>query len=193
MTLSWMFQFYFQDSSVDLTESHQPPWRARCAASGVYDSSFYWYVQYALSLSCSPTPSVSTTALCSIWQFFSGGSPRIRILGVLSVMHEYIHSWVHTRPKDPTDPLSPLILRRLNYYGTKHCICVFSYFSHAGWPLGYIVQETNHYLHLKSAALISLLKEKLNLIVIWLRSQPVKEAVAPTPIPTALSSHRFPL
>lgn len=117
-----------------------------CCLWGLWLSSFYWYVQYSLSLSCSPTPSVSTTALCSIWQFFSGGSPRIRILGVLPAMHEYIHSWVHTRPKDLTDPLSPLILRRLNYYGDKHCICVFSDFSHAGWPLGYIVQKTNRYL-----------------------------------------------
>lgn len=63
------------------------------------------------------------------------GSPRIFILGVLSVMLECTYSWLPRRLKDLPGRLSSLVLRRLNDYGNGHRICVFSYFLHVGCPI----------------------------------------------------------
>lgn len=77
----------------------------------------------------------------------------------------YIYSWPHRRPRDLSGSLSPLILRRLNHYGNRHCICVLLFPACSGDLWGTLFRRPAILCRLKPAILISLPKEKLNLIV----------------------------
>ena len=96
-------------------------------------------------------------------------------------MLKYLFSWIQRRPKDLPGCLSPLILGRLNYYG--NCICVFSYFLHAGVTFGGILFRPTIISPIWSLLLfISLPKEKLNLIVMIkvTADRQVKKSMLPT-------------
>ena len=137
-----------------------------CSLWGLWLHSFCWLASSIPSLivllSCLSDLHNCPMFLVTIlfWEFKN-------IPGFLSVMLEYIYSWMPRRPKDLAGSLRPLILRRLSHDGNRCCICVFSYFVHAGVTLawGGALFRPTLISYLKSVILISLPKEELNLTV----------------------------
>lgn len=97
------------------------------------------------------------------------------ILRVLFGMLQSTYSWMRRRHRNLSGSLSPLILGRLNCYGNRPCMCVFSCFLHAAATFGEHCSGDQPFFAFRSYLLCLLYQKRNATSLSLLRSLPAAQ------------------